>query len=105
MSTPYAIVTGASQGLGKAFAFQLADKGYNLILLSAQDDGLDEVSAQISRVFNIYPICFEGDLTDQSFLLKVAKKINKNYKVNLLINMYLPLWRVFLNIHFRKTRR
>lgn len=83
---PFAVITGASQGLGKSFAFQLADKGYELILLAAPDDGLDLVSDHISKIFNITPVLFEGDLTDHDFLLAVSQKIAGHYKINLLIN-------------------
>lgn len=86
MAKAYALITGASQGLGKSFAFQLADKGYNLILLAAANDGLEKVSNTITDVFNIFPVCYEGDLTDQQFLLDVTKEINTKFRVSLLIN-------------------
>lgn len=36
----YAVVTGGGQGLGKAFAENLASRGYNLILVALPGDGL-----------------------------------------------------------------
>jgi len=43
----WAVVTGASDGLGKEFAAQLAAKGFNLILASRTKSKLDNVAQQI----------------------------------------------------------
>ncbi|TPX60145.1 hypothetical protein PhCBS80983_g02023 [Powellomyces hirtus] len=42
----YAVVTGASDGIGKEFALQLAKKGFNLILMARTKSKLDEVANQ-----------------------------------------------------------
>ena len=82
----FAVVTGASQGLGKSFAFQLADMGYHLVLIAAENDGLREVSDTITRIFNILPVCYEGDLTDHDFLLNICEEIRQEYNISILIN-------------------
>lgn len=43
----WAIVTGASDGLGKEFATQLAAKGFNLVLVSRTKSKLDALAAEI----------------------------------------------------------
>lgn len=43
----WAVVTGASDGLGKEFAAQIAAKGFSLILASRTQSKLDEVAATI----------------------------------------------------------
>ncbi|GAB2220430.1 hypothetical protein Droror1_Dr00008080 [Drosera rotundifolia] len=45
----WAIVTGSTDGIGKAFACQLARKGLNLVLVSRDPTKLDAVSDQIRR--------------------------------------------------------
>lgn len=45
MNNSYAVVTGASQGLGKSFAKELAKKGINLILISLPNQDLGELSS------------------------------------------------------------
>lgn len=47
----WAVVTGATDGIGKAFAFQLAAKGLNLILISRTQAKLEAVSLQIQAQF------------------------------------------------------
>lgn len=43
----WAIVTGASEGIGKAYAFNLANHGFNIVLASRNQSKLENVAAQI----------------------------------------------------------
>jgi uncharacterized protein len=45
---PFAVVTGASSGIGAELARQFAEHGYDL-LITADDDGPDAVAAQLRR--------------------------------------------------------
>ena len=45
---PWAVVAGASEGLGAAFARELADEGLNLLLLARRGQVLDELKASLS---------------------------------------------------------
>jgi short-subunit dehydrogenase len=45
----YALITGASKGIGKAIAFDLAAKGYHLLLVARSEKLLNEVKAEIGR--------------------------------------------------------
>lgn len=48
---PWAIVTGASQGTGRAYARQLAAKGISVILIARRSDPLDELAREIRAEF------------------------------------------------------
>ena len=48
-SRPLALITGASSGLGMAFADQLAAQGYNLILVARRREALASLAAMINR--------------------------------------------------------
>ncbi|KAF4583192.1 3-ketoacyl-CoA reductase [Ophiocordyceps camponoti-floridani] len=47
----WAVVTGASDGLGKEFATQLAAKGFNLVLVSRTQAKLDTLAAEIQEKY------------------------------------------------------
>lgn len=81
----YAVVTGASRGLGKAFAEELAKRGFNLVLISTND----QILAQCQSIKNQYHVdcqCIIADLTHHDSLLKVAEELNEKYEVFFLVN-------------------
>lgn len=83
----YAIVTGGSEGLGKSFAFELASKKINLILIALPNTGLPQLAAFIIKNFEAEVIYFEIDLTQVSnydFIFKTLS--SKNIQVSILIN-------------------
>jgi short-subunit dehydrogenase len=58
-----AIVTGASSGIGRALAVELARQGVDLILLARREDRLAEVAREISKLGpRAVTVC--GDVTD-----------------------------------------
>ncbi|MDR0328506.1 MAG: SDR family NAD(P)-dependent oxidoreductase, partial [Planctomycetaceae bacterium] len=52
-STSLAAVTGASDGLGKEFARQLAAEGYNLLVIARRPALLDELKAELEAKYNV----------------------------------------------------
>jgi 17beta-estradiol 17-dehydrogenase / very-long-chain 3-oxoacyl-CoA reductase len=47
----WAVVTGASDGLGKEYAIQLAQKGFNLVLVSRTESKLQTLSTEIMQKY------------------------------------------------------
>ncbi|KAM9547707.1 17-beta-hydroxysteroid dehydrogenase type 3 isoform 3-T3 [Salvelinus alpinus] len=45
----WAVVTGGSDGIGKAYAFELAGRGLNVVILSRTKDKLDRVALEIGE--------------------------------------------------------
>ena len=58
-----AIVTGASSGLGKALALDLAQLGTKLVLASRDKAALDAVSAECAANGSAAPLVIETDIT------------------------------------------
>lgn len=63
MHTSAAIITGASEGLGKFMAIEMGQRGYHLVLVALPDTGLPQLAQFLIRNFNICVYYFEMDLT------------------------------------------
>jgi hypothetical protein len=59
----YALITGASSGIGKAIAAELAKKKINLILVSRRKPELETLKAQLESQFGISISVFSVDLS------------------------------------------
>jgi short-subunit dehydrogenase len=59
---PWALVAGASAGLGAEFATQLAERGLNLVLIARRKELLDELGAKLMHDFSIQVRSLQLDL-------------------------------------------
>ncbi len=63
---PWAVVTGASDGIGRAFALELAAAGFGVVLAARGKDRLDALAARIAAEGGFAPVVVAGDLaTDE----------------------------------------
>lgn len=85
MGNTYALVTGASQGLGKAFALQLAKRQMNIILVSLPGEGLGFVATQVAALGQ-EAHCYETDLTQKANIVALASWVNERFPLSVLIN-------------------
>jgi short-subunit dehydrogenase len=59
-----ALVTGASSGIGKAFAEQLAERGYDLVLTARRSDRLNALADALRSQRNVRAEVITADLAD-----------------------------------------
>lgn len=84
---PYSIITGASEGLGKAFALELAGRKHNLILVALPSSGLSSLASFIERNFEVKVFMVETDLSTKENCIDLYNRIKaKNLEINMLIN-------------------
>jgi uncharacterized protein len=82
-----ALITGASQGLGRAFARECADRGMSLLLVALPGSGLPELCDSIASERGVSVEYLEADLTEPSSLDCLLAMIrSKELKVDLLVN-------------------
>lgn len=82
-----ALVTGATAGLGRAFASRLAGLGYDLVLVSRDVDRLDEVAADLRHRFGCQVEVLAADLVDRAQCQRVADRVaDPERPVDLLVN-------------------
>lgn len=83
----YAIVTGAASGMGRHYACRLAEKGYGILLVDINGDGLRELSEQIADRFRVHAPTLCLDLTLPDAAETVAGLCSeKGWDVEILVN-------------------
>jgi short-subunit dehydrogenase len=84
---PFAIITGASRGIGKAFATELAKRGRDLILLARSQDHLNRLKSELEKNHGIRALTYAIDLCDTSAIHNFVSFCSKeNLAIDTLIN-------------------
>ena len=82
---PWAVVTGASDGIGREFAARLAEAGVNLVLAARRNDLLDEVANGLVRAHHVQVETMPIDLATGSGVEELIARI-RGRDVGLLID-------------------
>ncbi|XP_067934952.1 very-long-chain 3-oxoacyl-CoA reductase-like isoform X2 [Watersipora subatra] len=82
----WAVVTGATDGIGKAYAIALAKKGANIVLISRTASKLDAVAEEISAVANVQTKCITADFSGGVDIYGSIYKDLEGLDIGILIN-------------------
>lgn len=80
---PWAVVAGASAGLGEAYARQLAERGLSLVLIARRKETLDELSVQLMETYAIQARVLALDLASED-VGSVVEEATHDIEVGLL---------------------
>lgn len=73
----WALVTGASSGIGAEFCRQLAAKGYALVLIARRGDKLDAIARELKDSFETQCLIIVADLSDTSACRAIIDRLEQ----------------------------
>ncbi|XP_066439961.1 hydroxysteroid dehydrogenase-like protein 1 isoform X2 [Eleutherodactylus coqui] len=82
----WAVVTGASDGIGKAYAEELASHGVNIILLGRSTEKLQNVSESISSTYRVKTRFIVADFSKGPEVFEPIKEALRDVDVGILVN-------------------
>lgn len=84
----YALITGATGGLGKAFVYEAAKEGYSLLLTGRSEEKLRSLKAEIEKEYSNGVFVYAADLSSEDSRKEMMEKIaGEGIKISLLINV------------------
>jgi len=81
-----ALITGASSGIGFSFATQLAQKGFDLVLLARRKDRLNAIARDLESQYSIRCETIRADLSETSDIETTADYIRRLDDLDVLVN-------------------
>lgn len=82
-----AVITGASSGIGEAYAIELAARGCHVVLVARSKDKLETLAGKIKRKYSVQAYALPSDLSKTGAARQLAESIAElGLKIDILIN-------------------
>jgi short-subunit dehydrogenase len=85
MPNEVAVITGATSGIGAAYANKLAQRGYDLVLTGRRKEKIEAVSAEIQQKYKVRVEVVLAELSEPEDIKKVVDFI-KEKEIGVLVN-------------------
>lgn len=82
---PWAVVTGASSGIGTEYALRIAEQGVNVVLVARRRDRLEELASTIEDLYRVEARVAPVDLTNRD-IVEVLRPAIADVDIGLLVN-------------------
>lgn len=82
---PWALVTGASSGIGKEFCWQLATQKVNLVLVAREKEALERLARELQGKYGIKTKVIVSDISQSNFLEQIIA-VTDSLEIGLLVN-------------------
>jgi hypothetical protein len=83
----YALITGASSGIGKSLAEKFAREKINLVLVARNRARLEELALEIKKNYGVSALAIAKDLSQPSAPREIAAELEKNFiEADILVN-------------------
>jgi short-subunit dehydrogenase len=86
MNNEIALITGASSGIGKAFAFRYAKAGCDLILIARSENALKQIAENIRNNYRNSVEIISSDLSIEKNIEFIENKLTKYNNISILVN-------------------
>ena len=84
---PWALVTGASAGIGAEFSRQLAAQGYQLVLVARRADRLKTIADELLNTYATHSLIITADLSQKNACEMIVNRLtDENIQVEYLVN-------------------
>jgi len=81
----WAVVTGATDGIGLAYVKALAKQGQNIVLVSRTMEKLEKVAREVENKYNVETKCVEADFSRRDIYENIGKQL-EGLNVSVLVN-------------------
>ncbi|XP_076646752.1 very-long-chain 3-oxoacyl-CoA reductase [Halictus rubicundus] len=82
----WALITGATGGIGKAYSEQLAAKGLDVVLVARNPSALQELASEIKQRYDVQVRTIEADLSEGEPTFAKIAKATEDLEVGVVVN-------------------
>ncbi|MCK1715685.1 MULTISPECIES: SDR family oxidoreductase [unclassified Bradyrhizobium] len=83
---PLVLITGASTGIGAAYAERFARRGHGLVLVARDVARMEALGARLRRDYGVAIDIIQADLTQSAELAAVEARLRDDAKIGILVN-------------------